>query len=191
MNLLSPVGRTKTECLVPVVIAVLLLIPTSLLAETEPKKFNLGLGYYSLQLYDETWSYDSKRMNGAAFTGAYMFSDQIALRASYYVLRNGDFTNTDTEGMELLGYYGRGLATRGGKVYAGAGYFTEDWDDTEGTHQFDGLQLMLGAGYNWDRVAFDAIITLRDVGDYDDYLGRPDAEINTAGVLSLMLSARF
>lgn len=173
------------------VVVLLLSIPALSVAGEDQKRINLGLSYYSLQLYDETWSYDSDRLNGVSLSGAYLVSDRLALRGTYYQLGSGDFDNTDAAGAELLAYYGRGLATRGGKWYIGAGYFNERWDTSGNSQKFDGLQLGGGFGYNWDKVAFDLLLQFRDVSDYAEYLDRPEAEINTAGVLSLMLSTRF
>lgn len=170
---------------------IVLLFPLVAYSGTEPKNFNLGIGYYSLELYDESYSYDGYRLNGAALSIAYMFSDNVALRGTYYSFNQSDFANTDTDGSEVLAYYGSGLATRGFKWYIGGGYFREQWDGATDSNSFNGLQLGGGLGYNWEIVSFDMLLHLRDTDDYDDHLGQPGAEINTAGVLSLIFSARF
>ena len=174
---------------------IVLLIPLAAYPGTEPKNFNLGIGYYSLQIYqtysDETYSYDSDRLNGVSLSGAYMFSDNIAFRGTFYSLKRGNFADTDASGFDALAYYGSGLATRGGKWYIGGGYFSEEWNIKAESNSFSGLQLSGGFGYNWERYAFDMLLHLRDPSDYDKHLAAPGSEINTAGVLSLMLSARF
>lgn len=173
----------------------MLFIPLAAYSGTEPKNFNLGIGYYSLQVYntysDETYSHDSERLNGISLSAAYMFSDNVALRGTYYSLSQSNFFNTDTDGYEVLVYAGRGMAMRGFKWYLGGGYFSEQWDSEAESNSFSGLQLGGGFGYNWERYAFDLLLHLRDPGDYDEHLSVPGIEIKTAGVLSLMLSRRF
>ena len=168
-----------------------IFIPLSTYSVTKPKHINLGIGYYTVQIYDETYSYDSDRLNGVSLSATYMFSDKVALRGTVYSLEQGDFDNTNADGWEALAYYGRGMATPGGKWYVGGGYFSEQWNDAAGSNTFNGLQLGGGFGYNWEQLAFDMLLHLRDTSDYDNYFGAPGAEINTAGVLSIMLSARF
>ncbi len=173
------------------ILCLLLFLPLTIKADNQSRNFNFGIGYYSLQLYDEEWSYNSNRLNGVALSGLYAINDAFSVRGNYYDLNSGDFADTDASGYEILAYYGRGMATQGGKWYLGAGAFSEKWQDPLGEHKFNGLQLGGGFGYNWDRIALDLMLGLRDTGDYDQYLGRPGAEINTAGVLSILLSARF
>jgi len=168
-----------------------LLIPLIASSSTEPKNFNLGIGYYSLELYDEADTYDGVNMKGVSLSATYMFIDNIALRGIYYSLNKNDLVSTDVDGMEILAYYGSGLATRGGKWYIGGGYFRDQWDGAKESNSFDGLQLGGGFGYNWETMSFDMMLHFRDTSDYDNYLGRPGGEIVTAGTLSLMLSARF
>ena len=168
-----------------------IFIPLIAYSETEPKHFNLGIGYYTIQIYDEIYTYDSDRLNGMSLSASYMFSDNIALRGTFYSLKRGNFDNTSADGWEVLAYYGRGMATQGGKWYLGGGYFSEQWDDAAGSNTFNGLQLGGGFGYNWELVALDMLLQLRDRTDYDNYFGAPGAEINTAGVLAIMLSARY
>ena len=168
-----------------------ILIPLIAYSETEPKHINLGIGYYTVHIYDEIYSYDSDRLNGVSLSATYMLSDIVALRGTLYSLERGNFDNTNADGWEVLAYYGRGMTTQGGKWYLGGGYFSEQWNDATGSSTFNGLQLGGGFGYNWEHLAFDMLLHLRDTSDYDNHLGAPGAEINTAGVLSIMLSARF
>ncbi|MGB5583842.1 MAG: hypothetical protein WBO93_09645, partial [Gammaproteobacteria bacterium] len=83
------------------------------------------------------------------------------------------------------------LATQGGKWYVGGGYFNEQWEGTPGSDTFNGLQLGGGFGYNWETIALEMQLSLRDTGDYDDTLGTQTTDIDTAGVLAVILSARF
>jgi hypothetical protein len=172
-----------------------LLIPLVAYSDTEPKIFNLGIGYYSLQIdktySDETYPYDTKRLDGVSFSAAYMFSDNVALRGTYYTLNQSDFIDADEDGWEVFAFYGSGLATRGSKWYIGGGYFRDQLNGATESNSFDGLQLGGGFGYNWERYAFEMLLTMRNTTDYDTHLGVSGTEINTAGVLSLLLSARF
>jgi hypothetical protein len=168
-----------------------LLFPLVAYSDTEPKNFNLGIGYYSLEIYDEAYSYEGDRLNGASLSAAYMLSNKVALRGTYYLLKRGNFADTDASGLEALAYYGNGLAMRGLKWYVGGGYFSEEWDIATESNSFSGLQLGGGFGYNWERYSFDMFLHFRDTSDYDKQLAVPGGEINTAGVLSLMLSSRF
>lgn len=170
---------------------ILFLVPLVTFSDTEPKRFNLGIGYYSLELYDETDTYDGVNLKGVSLSATYLFTDNIALRGTYYSLNKNDLISTDVDGTEILAYFGSGLATRGGKWYIGGGYFRDQWDSATESNSFDSLQLGGGFGYNWEIMSFDMMLHFRDVGDYDSYLGRPGGEIVTAGTLSLMLSARF
>jgi hypothetical protein len=158
---------------------------------TELKKFNLGAGYYSVQLYDEAESYDSDRFNGVSLAATYLFTNRIALRGSFYKLSQNDFAYADADGWEVLAFFGNGLATQGGKWYVGGGYFNEQWHAAPVSDTFNGLQLGGGFGYNWETIALDMQLTLRDSTDYNDTLGTQNTEIVTAGVLALILSARF
>ena len=69
---------------------IVLLMPLVAYSDTEPKNFNLGIGVYSLQVYDklsgETYSNDSDRLNGAALSAAYMLTNKVAFRGTYYSL---------------------------------------------------------------------------------------------------------
>ena len=172
---------------------ILLVLQTAFftVTATEPKKFNLGAGYYSLQLYDEAYSYDSDRFNGISLSASYMFTNRVALRANYYMLRQGDFAYDDADGWEVLALFGNGLATQGGKWYVGAGYFNEQWQASSGSDSFNGLQLGGGFGYNWETIALEMQLTFRNTGDYDDTLGTQNTDIISAGVLAVLLSTRF
>ena len=174
----------------------LLILPVLLTAAfpvsaIELKKFNLGAGYYSLQLYDEADTYDSDRFNGISLSASYAFSDNIALQATYYELRKGDFAYSDANGRDVFLYAGNGLATPGGKWYVGAGYFNEQWHASSASNTFNGFQLGGGFGYNGEIIALDLRLSFRDTDDYDNTLGTQSTRIVTAGVLNLVLSARF
>ena len=122
------VHRWRYQCCIAMILLcfltlVVLFIPLAAYSGTEPKNFNLGIGYYSLQVYkaysDETYSHDSERLNGVSLSAAYMFSDNVALRGTYYSLSQSNFFNTDADGYEVLIYAGRGMAMRGFKWYLG------------------------------------------------------------------------
>jgi len=174
---------------------IVLLMPLVAYSDTEPKSFNLGIGIYSLQVYEklsgETYSNDSDRLNGAALSVAYMLTNKVAFRGTYYSLNRGNFPDTDASGFDALAYYGNGMAMRGFKWYIGGGYFSEEWNIMTESNSFSGLQLSGGFGYNWERYSFDMLLHMRDASDYDKHLSEPGTEISTAGVLSMMISARF
>jgi hypothetical protein len=174
---------------------IVLSIPVVANSDTEPKNFNLGIGVYSLQLYEktseETNLYDSDRLNGVSLSAAYMLTNRIAFRGTYYSLDRGNFPDTEASGYDVLAYYGNGMAMRGFKWYIGGGYFSEEWDVMTVSYSFSGMQFSGGFGYNWQRYSFDMLLHARDKGDYNNNLSEPDSEIRTAGVLSMMMSARF
>jgi hypothetical protein len=174
---------------------IILLIPLVANSDIEPKNFNLGVGIYSLQIYDKpsdgAYSNDSDRLNGVSLSAAFMLTNRIAFRGTYYLLDRGNFPDTNASGYDVLAYFGNGMATRGFKWYIGGGYFSEEWDVMTESYSFSGMQFSGGFGYNWERYSFDMLLHARDTGDYENILTGPETEIRTAGVLSMMMSARF
>ncbi len=95
----------------------------------------------------------------------------------------------DNKGYDFLIHFGTGLSQTGFKAYIGGGIFSETWKNPHFTEKFNGLQINGGIGYNWDAVALDLSVGLREADDYDD----PEfQDLNpTAASSSLQLSARF
>ena len=56
---------------------------------------------------------------------------------------------------------------------------------------FNGLQLSGGLGYNWDAVAIDLVIGIRQVGDYDDLANTVGLTADAAVSSNLSVSFRF
>ncbi len=151
------------------------------------KPFNVGAGIYkSVISVDEPFSEDHE-LSGYAFSVGYAITDQFALRATFFSLEHDDFSNIDSNGYDLLGYLGTGLATQGFKAYIGAGIFSDKWEVDRVSKTFDGLQLNGGIGYNWSSVSLDLIIGIRDADDYEDFFNVSA----TAVTSTLLLSARF
>jgi hypothetical protein len=167
------------------------LIPQVTYTGAEAKRFNLGAGYHSLEIYDVTDTYDGLELRGLLLSGVYMFTDNIALNGNYYTLNKNDLVSTDVGGTEILVRLGSGLATRGDKLYFSGGHFREQWDSATESNSFDGWQIGGGFGYNWEGSSFDMLLHLRDTGDYENYLAGSGEELATAGTLSLVFSIRF
>ena len=93
----------------------------------------------------------------------------------------------------MVGYFGTGLATQGFKAYIGGGIFSEEWESPARTENFGGLQLNGGIGYNWDVVALDFVLGIRDPSDYEEFIQRVLFVSTDAAAVSgsLILSARF
>jgi hypothetical protein len=77
------------------------------------------------------------------------------------------------------------------KWYVGAGYFNEQWQASSASNTFNGFQLGGGFGYNGEIIALDLQLSFRDTDDYNNTPGTQSTRIVTAGVLNLVLSARF
>ena len=170
-------------------ILLVLLLPLNTYAEGQEKKFNIGVGSYTLKIsYDDQVPFDDD-LNGFGISALYAFSDNLAVRGEYYSIDHESFSSIEVTGADLVAYYGTGLATTGPKAYIGGGIFLESWDIAGSTGEFNGLQVNGGAGYNWDVVALDFIVGLRDPGDYEDHKSISGG--TRAVSISVLLSARF
>lgn len=157
------------------------------------KPFSLGAGVYrNVIVFDES-SVGDDELTGMALTFAYAVSDNFALRGTYFSLEHDDFSDIESTGLDLLAYFGTGLATQGFKVYGGGGFFKDKWELGPFSKTFDGLQLNAGLGYNWNAVSLDLVVGLRDSGDYEEFVDS-ELAINssaTAVSSSLLLAFRF
>lgn len=177
------------------VILAFLITLTSLNAKAEgiDKKFNVGIGTYALRVaYDTPYVLDDD-LGGIGVSLLYAVSDQFALRGEYYTLDHDDVSGLDDTGIDLVAYFGTGLATHGFKAYIGGGLFNETWELSGYDESFSGLQINGGIGYNWDVVALDFVLGIRDPNDYEDFIQRSlFINVDAAAVSgSLILSARF
>lgn len=157
------------------------------------KPFNIGVGSYaSVIAYDNT-VYDDDRFSGLSVSFGYAATDQFALRAIYFTLDHDDFSDFESKGLDLLAYLGTGLATHGFKAYVGGGIFSDKWEIGPYSETFNGLQLSGGIGYNWDSLALDFILGIRDASEYEDFINRGlPVNISAAAVSgTLLLSYRF
>lgn len=179
--------------------AFLLLIPLSLnvniaSAAEAVKPFTIGIGTYASTIaYDDSLLKDDE-LSGLSLSFGYAVSDQFAFRGSYFSLEHDDFSDLESKGIDLLGYFGTGLATHGFKAYIGGGFFSDKWQLGPVSETFDGLQLSGGIGYNWDSVSLDFILGIRDASDYEDFANQafpfnPVSAVAMSG--SLLLSYRF
>lgn len=167
-----------------------LLLSTSLHAQDGvPKHWQVGLGFYSTAISYETTSDD--KFSGGAISGTYAVSDNLAFRGTIFSLENDDFSEFESSGFDLVVYGGMGLLTQGFKIYGGGGLFKDTWEIFGFEEDFSGLQLSGGLGYNWEAVAIDFVIGIRDVSDYDDFVSTVGSTAEAAVSSNLSVSFRF
>ncbi len=157
------------------------------------KKFNVGIGTYALKVaYDDPYALDDD-LSGIGISILYAISDQFALRGEYFSLDHDDISALDDTGIDLVIYFGTGFATQGFKAYIGGGIFNETWELSGYEEDFSGLQINGGIGYNWEPVALDFVLGIRDSRDYEDFIQRAlFINVDAAAISgSLILSARF
>ena len=114
------------------------------------KPFSLGIGTYRSVIATDNSFYADDELSGLAFTFGYALSDNVAFRGTYFSLEHDDFSEIESTGIDLLAYFGTGLASEGFKAYIGGGLFTDKWEVGYFSETFDGLQLNGGLGYNWE-----------------------------------------
>ncbi len=157
------------------------------------KPFSIGLGTYRTVIaYDDSRAGDDK-LSGGSLSFGYAVSDQFALRATYFSLEHDDSSALESTGYDLLAYLGTSLSTPGFKAYIGGGYFSDEWKLASFSKKFSGLQLSGGIGYNWDAIALDFILGVRDSSDYEDFVNDNSLfQVSATTVTSsLQLSFRF
>ena len=167
-----------------------LLISTSLHAQDGvPKHWQVGLGIYNFTIaYDNTSDDD---FSGGAISASYAASDNLAFRGTIFSLEADEFSEVDSSGYDLVIYGGTGLLTQGFKIYGGGGLYKDTWEIFGFEESFSGLQLSGGLGYNWDVVAIDFVIGIRDVSDYEDLAIIGGAIVDTAVSSNISVSFRF
>jgi hypothetical protein len=167
-----------------------LLISTSLHAqEGVPKHWQIGLGIYSSTISYNNTSDDE--FSGGAISATYAASDNIAFRGTIFSLEHDDLSELDSSGYDLVIYGGTGLLTQGFKIYGGGGLFKDTMELSGFKENFNGLQLSGGLGYNWDAVAIDFVIGIRQVDDYDDLVNNIGLTAEAAVSSNLSVSFRF
>lgn len=157
------------------------------------KPFSVGFGIYNSVISVDDPFYEDDELSGYAFSFGYAFTDQFALRATFFSLEHDDFSAIDSNGYDIVGYLGTGLASYGFKGYIGGGLFKDKWEIGGFSTTFDGLQLNGGLGYNWESVSLDLILGIRDADDYEDIINDAFGDNVSATAISTMilLSARF
>jgi hypothetical protein len=91
-------------------------------------------------------------------------------KGAYYSTEHDDFSDLEADGFDLALYLGTGLASKGFKAYVGGGIFNETWELFGAEEDFSGIQVTGGIGYNWDNIALDFIVGIRDPSDYEDFI---------------------
>jgi len=164
------------------------LLPFNSQAEEIEKKVNLSFGTYALTVAYVDAFINDDILTGTALSASYAFSNNTAVRGSLFSLNHIDYPEIDAEGIDIIALFGTGFTTQGFKAYLGAGIYDESWDNpTGGVLNFSGIQFNGGLGYNWEAIALDLIIGIRESGDYNN-----QANADTAVVSSTFnLSVRF
>ena len=156
------------------------------------KRFSLGVGTYSTVIaYDDSFLADDE-FSGISLSFAYAVSDVLSLRATYFSQDHDTFSSIESTGFDFLGHVGLNMGSPGFKAYIGGGIFSEEWEAGSLSQTFNGLQLSGGIGYNWESVALDFILNLRDASDYESSFNIVSPNVNAAAASgSLLLSFRF
>ena len=179
----------------------ILILLTSLLSLTtnntyaadEDKHLQIGIGTYALTVaYDED-NFADDDFSGTAFSLVYASTDQLAFRGAFYSVEHDDFSALEADGFDLSLVVGVGLLNQGFKIYGGGGIFNETWDLGGAEEDFSGLQITGGIGYNWNNVALDFVLSIRDPSDYENFIEDIfPIDVDPAVVTgSLMVSIRF
>ncbi|MCW8935313.1 MAG: hypothetical protein OQK98_11370 [Gammaproteobacteria bacterium] len=164
------------------------LLPFNLYAEAEiEKKINLSFGTYALTVAYTDFFLNDETLSGTAFSASYAVSNNIAFRGTIFSLNHDDFSEVDASGTDIMGLFGSGFTTQGFKGYLGAGIYNDSWKGPGGSISFNGIQLNGGIGYNWEVIALDLLIGIREQTDYDNLANTDTAVVSS----SLSLSARF
>ena len=174
---------------------IILLLPLYAQAEDQEKKLSIGVGSYAFSLvYGDPSMGDDDKFSGTAISASLAIQDSVAVKGVLYSL-NQDVTGViDVSGVDLAIVGGRGFASKGIKLYVGAGVFNETWTVSgfSGEEKFSGIQFLAGIGYNWDAVSVDLSVALRGVSDYADFIGSLGGTGSIiAPATALIVSARF
>jgi len=126
----------------------------------------LGIASWSLTLLSED---NDESFNGIAATYEFSIVKHFAIRATLY-----HATHEDLKELYIQGYDGQLLLTSnayesGIKWYIGAGYFNENWkiDGIDDEASFGGKEVILGLGYNWEKLNINLTSAGRFNSDYD------------------------
>lgn len=165
---------------------VVLVCMMAMPAAAGPKKSTLGIGSYAVVIDSDGYK---DNFFGIGIFGSTAISRNLVLRAGIYGTAHEDYEDDFTlSGIDLQMLFGKNLARRGFKFYAGLDYFKETVEiDLGGLGTFEDdysdLGLILGLGYNFRNVAIDWYGVGRSNEEYGDGVD--------VGAGSLMISMRF
>ncbi|HFD32850.1 MAG TPA: hypothetical protein ENJ28_09125 [Gammaproteobacteria bacterium] len=133
----------------------------------EQRRHSIGIGSYGITFKDKD-DLESK-FAGGALTYQYGINNHIAFRASIYSTEHEDNKDTTNGGMEGHFLLTNNARNKGFKIYIGAGGYSETMKNKNSStdKKYSGGSLIIGLGYNFDRVAIDLVGTGRKAEDYD------------------------
>lgn len=179
--------------LLTLIVVVPFLLALTLSVTTHAQQFRknqIYAGSKSLTLsYDNAWL-ENDEVSGYQIGYSRVFQGYFEFRGSYYRLEPDSYSDVTVKGFDLgvvAGNVGPGF-----KSYAGAGMFSETWENSF-SHDFSGIQLIFGIGYNWQEMGLDLTIAYRDAQDYQDFVSSHfDTSTNAAAIASsLNIGFRF
>lgn len=159
----------------------------------DPKMLQVGFGTYVIVVgYDDAY-YEEDVLTGITLAIRGSLSDNFAIHGNFYSTDHEDLSAIENTGTDIIAYFGKGLQSKGFKVYAGGGIFNETWELSGYEVDFSGIQFSGGIGHNWDNVAIDFMLSIRDPSDYEDFIYDSLGGSVTAAAVSgsMQLSARF
>ncbi|HKJ88552.1 MAG TPA: hypothetical protein VKA48_08590 [Gammaproteobacteria bacterium] len=154
----------------------------------------ISIGSKSLTIaYSDSTNSTNDDLSGLELSYTRGIGDIAGGRIGYYRLTHRDDSNLKASGLDLKFLLGKNIARQGFKAYGGLGYFDETWERGSYSHDFSGLSLFGGIGYNGSRLALDFLVELRDASDYQKYVNRYRVNSVTASAASasLNLGVRF
>ena len=157
------------------------------------KKLQLGFGTYAIVIgYDEPY-YEDDELSGTTLAIRGVMSDNFAIHGNLYSTDHDDFSDIENDGFDLVAYFGNRLQSQGFKIYAGGGIYNETWELYGVEFDFSGIQLSGGIGHNWENVALDLMLSIREASDYEDFIfDNGGGNVTAAGVSSsLQIAVRF
>jgi hypothetical protein len=176
-------------------VCIISLISLSVQADElgQEKRFAIGLGTYAHDIkYDNSFVGDDE-FSGWAISLTYSFTNNFAVKGALYSTEHDDVSSIEAGGLDLAIVGGTGLSTQGFKIYGGGGIFNETIEfPAIPDEKFSGIQLVGGLGYNWEVVAIDLSVAIRDANDYADFAERYGVTGDvSATAVAFTVSARF
>lgn len=177
--------RTIFQSILATIYIGALLAPQSTEAAPDGRNYALSLTSYgtSIEFDGITDNLSGWGLTFDAVVAELQFSE-LAIRGTAARQKHDDFSRIDINAFELSLLWGRGLNHYGFNWAIGGGLFTEQWTDRSSVN-FNGVQFSGGIGYNWDQVAINGWISLRDANAYK--LGRRSADAAAAAGLAIGL----